>query len=74
MAVIKLLRNRLPGVYIDGSEFHMRQAILRKIQELGFTSFFHQNGDFQELVHMVYALAFVPENRITKYYEAVIFG
>jgi hypothetical protein len=52
----------------------MRQAIWRKIQELGFTSFFHQNGDFQELVHMVYALAFVPENRISKYYEAVIFG
>lgn len=72
MSVIKLLRNRFPGVHIDGCEFHMRQAIWRKLQELGLTSFFHQNGDFQELVHMVYALAFVPVDQITEYYEAVI--
>jgi len=72
MAVIKLLRNRFPGVHIDGCEFHMRQAIWRKLQELGLTSFFHQDGDFQELVHMVYTLTFVPVDKITEYYEAVI--
>lgn len=67
MSVIKLLRNRFPGVHIDGCEFHMRQAIWRKQQELGLTSFFHQDGDFQELVHMVFTLAFVPVDKITEY-------
>jgi len=72
MTVIKQLRNRFPGVHIDGCAFHMRQAIWRKLQELGLTSFFHQDGDFQELVHMVYALAYVPVDKITEYYEKVI--
>ena len=54
----------------NGEGYSLRLGFASK-QE-GLTSFFHQNGDFQELVHMVYALAFVPVDQITEYYEAVI--
>jgi hypothetical protein len=40
-AMIKVLRNQFCGVQIVGCLFHFRQAIWRKLQEIGLTPLFH---------------------------------
>jgi hypothetical protein len=71
-AVLKILRNRFEGVKIVGCMFHQRQAIWKKIQDLGLSTLFYRDGDFQEMVHMVYALSYVPEDKIVEYYESIV--
>jgi hypothetical protein len=70
--VLKVLKSRFPSSKISGCTFHMRQAIWRKLQEMDLIPFFHRDADFQELVYMVYALSFVPQDKIVDYYEEVI--
>ena len=70
--MIKILKARFLGSTITGCTFHMRQAIWRKLQEIGLTSFFYKDANFQELVYMVYALSFVPINNLVDYYKEVI--
>ncbi len=70
--VIKVLKARFPSSHISGCTFHMRQAILRKLQEINLIPFFHRDANFQELVYRVHALSFVPMDNIVDYYEEVI--
>jgi hypothetical protein len=70
--MIKIIKARFPGSKITGCTFHMRQAVWRKLQEIGLIPFFFNDADFQELVYMIYALSFVPMDKIVDYYEEVI--
>ncbi len=71
-AVIKTLRARLPGVKIAGCAFHFRKAIWHKLQEIGLTTFFYRDLEFQQWIHMIYALAYVPVERVVGYYKQVV--
>lgn len=71
-AVIKCLRNRLPGVSVVGCSFHFRNAIWKKLQDLGLAAFFNQDLDFQEWIRMIYSLSFVPLDKVVQYYDSVI--
>jgi hypothetical protein len=71
-AVIKTLRNRIPGVPVVGCSFHFRNAIWKKLQDLGLIPFFNQDQDFQEWIRMIYALSYVPVNRVVHFYDKVI--
>jgi hypothetical protein len=71
-ALIKTLRNRIPGVPVVGCSFHFPSAIWKKLQELGFIPFFNQDQDFQEWIRMIYALSYVPVNRVVHFYDKVI--
>jgi hypothetical protein len=71
-AMIKNLRSRFASVPVVGCLFHFRQAVWRKLQEIGLTPLFFRDADFQEWIHMVYALCYVPLDSLVTYYESVI--
>ena len=71
-ASIKVVRSKFPGVKMSGCVFHQRQAIMRKIKDLGLAAFYYHVADLQELIHMIYALAYVPLEKVVSYYEEVI--
>jgi hypothetical protein len=61
-AVIKMLRNCIPEVPVVSCSFHFRNAIWKKLQDLGLIPFFNQDQDFQEWIRMIYALSYVFVN------------
>jgi hypothetical protein len=71
-AVIKTLGNRIPGVPVVGCSFHFRNAIWKKLEDLGLIPFFNKDQDFQGWIRMIYALSCVPVNRVVHFYDKVI--
>ena len=50
-------------------QFHFRRAVCTKLSNLGLQSFYNGNVEFNELVHRVYALSFVPPTSLVQFYE-----
>jgi hypothetical protein len=71
-AMIKVLKSRFPGVELIGCFFHFRKALWRKLQDLGLTSFYNSNPQFQMWINMVAALSYVPVDQVAEYYDSVI--
>jgi hypothetical protein len=63
VAVLNLLRYQFECVKIVGCIFQHHQAVWKKVQDLGLSSLFYCDYDFQEMIHMVYALCYVPEDK-----------
>jgi hypothetical protein len=71
-ATIKILQKLFVGVPVVGCLFHFRQAIWRKLTNIGLSPLYFRDIDFQEWVHMVYSLSFVPTESVVAYYDKVI--
>ena len=52
-----------------GCQFHFRKAIYSKLGELGLQPFYNGNVEFNELVHKVFALSFIPVEDVVKVFE-----
>jgi len=71
-AMINVLEAKLLGVEIIGCQFHFRKNLWQKLQDLGLSTLYHQNPDFQVWINMIYALCYVPVKQVVEYYEKVI--
>ena len=71
-ATIKILQNLFVGVPVVGCLFHFRQAIWNKLKGIGLTQLYFRDIDFQEWVHMLYGLSYVPTESVVAYYDKVI--
>ena len=58
-----------PGLERRGCQFHFRKAVYTKLGDLGLQSFYNVNVEFNELVHRIYALSFVPLANVVQFYE-----
>ena len=61
----KAVKNVFPGVQVSGCFFHFKKAIWTNVQNLGLTSHFNQDVNFQLWLNMIYG--FVKIN--SKYKE-----
>jgi hypothetical protein len=71
-AMIKIFHNQFCGVQIVSCLFHFQQANWKKLQEIGLTPLFHRDLDFQEWIHMVYGLCYVPLDKLVSYYDSAV--
>ena len=53
-----------PNAIVKGCQFHLSQAVLRKVGQLGLKNQFENDVDFNLLVKSLAALAFVPEDEV----------
>ena len=68
-AMWKTLGELVPNVDQRGCQFHFRKAVYTKLGEFGLQSFYNGNLEFNELVHKVYALSYVPIDDVVQVYE-----
>ena len=61
-----------PDVDRRGCQFHYRKAIYTKLGELGLQAFYNGNVEFNEIMHRVFALSFVPVEDVVQFYEEQI--
>ena len=59
-SVWKSLAALAPTVNRRGCQFHYRKAHNSKLGDLGLKAFYNGDVEFNELVHKVYALSYVP--------------
>ena len=71
-AVINVIKLKLPDVRIVGCGFHFRHAIWGKVKEIGLVPLVNRDAQFHTWINMLYALAYVPVNRVVQYYEEVV--
>ena len=55
-----------------GCGFHFRHAIWGKVKEIGLVPLVNRDAQFHTWINMLYALAYVPVNRVVQYYEEVV--
>lgn len=53
-----------PNTDVKGCQFHLSQAVLRKVGQLGLKDRFQNDVDFNLLVKSLTALSFVPEDEV----------
>ena len=58
-----------PTVSRRGCQFHYRKAHISRLGDLGLKEFYNGDVEFNELVHKVFALIYVPVEDVVKVYE-----
>ncbi len=58
-----------PNSELSGCFFHLRQAVIRKIQELGLKRRYNEDLEFSELVKCLTSLAFVPPEDVETVFD-----
>ena len=71
-AVFSASEKIFPDSEHKGCRFHHNAAVWKKIGEHGLQSLFYQNPTFQEVVYKMYALTYVPEDKVVDLYEDLI--
>ena len=66
---INALRSTWPNVTVEGSFYHLSQAIYRKVQNEGLASLYASNDDFPVYIKMIAALAFIPPANAVSVFE-----
>ena len=72
-SVHRACSNAFPDVNHKGCRFHNNSAIWRKIGELGLQSLFHNNAQFQEFVYKLYALSYVPVDKVESFWDDILY-
>ena len=65
------MRDSFPGIQIQGCFFHLSQNMHKHLDRLGFTSLYNADPDFALKAKMIFALAFVPLDKIDEYLDAL---
>ncbi len=60
-----------PDVPTAGCYFHLKQSVLRKVQEFGLKQRYEQDLDYQILVRSITALAFVPPAQVEELFDEI---
>ena len=68
-SMLRSIAELLPNVDRRGCQFHFRKSIYTKLGELGLQSFYNSNVEFNELVHKVYALSYIPMESLVQSFE-----
>lgn len=68
-ALWSAMRAVLPNVRLTGCMFHWKQAVFRKIQELGLQPVYMQRGEGQDFLRDVISLPHLPAEQITTVWE-----
>ena len=63
-APIRAFREIFSQITCQGCYFHFKQAIVRKLGELGLKYFFIRNKEFNQLINLIMALGFLPSYKI----------
>lgn len=68
ISVYSAVNTVFPGVVHKGCRYHHNAAVWRKLGDEGLHTLFYQSPSFQEVVYMLYALAYVPEDQVKPFY------
>ena len=68
-SVWKSLAVIAPTVRRRGCQFHYRKAHISRLGDLGLKEFYNGDVEFNELVHNVFVLSYVPVEDVVKVYE-----
>lgn len=71
-AAINAIKDNFPLADIHGCHFHFSQNIWRHIQSIGLQKRYNEDEDFALQLRLLIALAFVPEDDVTKAYDELI--
>jgi len=63
-APIRALREEFNEINCQGCYFHFKQAVVRKLGELGLKNFYTKNNQFNKLMNLVMTLGFLPNDKI----------
>ena len=69
----KAVKNVFPGVQVSGCFFHFKKAIWTNVQNLGLTSHFNQDVNFQLWLNMIYGLAYLPVSEVFIIFPSAFF-
>lgn len=72
LAPINAFKHVYPNAEIHGCLFHLSQNIFRKTQELGLQQRYAEDANFALKIKMLPALAFVPAQHVSNYFECLI--
>lgn len=72
MASINAFESSYPDSVVHGCNFHFNQCLLRKIKQFGYWKDYNDvQLEFQKLIKMLAALAFVPEHKVMDGFELI---
>ena len=71
---IKAFEDCIPFMQLHGCHFHFCQAVFRKLTALGLKGHYMDNEfhDFAFFVRCIFALAFLPVNRVQDTFETLV--
>jgi hypothetical protein len=70
--LIKAFHETFPNAEIAGCEFHWKSCLTSKIDNVGLKNLYSENIEFILLVRYIWALAFVPLDKVVSVWETVI--
>ena len=69
LAAINSFQSEFPQAQVSGCFFHLNQAVIRKVNELGLKRRYETDNEFAMLVKSLPALAFVPVDEVGEIFE-----
>ena len=63
-AAVAAIKETFPNTQVDGCNFHWKKCIFDHVGAKGCLSLFHEDGNFQVGLDLVYTLCFVPKDYV----------
>ena len=64
LAIKSAIETELPRTTVCGCLFHFRQSLYRKLNELGLTGAYKQDGDFKAAIAKIMSIGFLPLHHV----------
>jgi hypothetical protein len=71
MGPINIFQDAFKDISIYGCYFHLSQAVIRKLQEIGLKKKYETDSDFKILVKCLLSLSFVPINDVPALFDLI---
>jgi hypothetical protein len=72
MGMIKAFHETFPAAKMAGCEFHRKNCLRKKLDTIGLKTLYNHNIEFILLVRYIWALAFVPLDKVVTIWETLI--